>query len=380
METITTLTPPPEKLSPYFDKRTTDCLKGIALIFMFVHHLLTLPKRYIEGISYPELSNFARIFCSPFRSCVCIFAFLTGYAYVLQKSKTMKRSVQKTILFLSSYWFVFTFLIIVQMLLGIDLPSAKNLLLEFLTLKRSVMFHCWYVIFYCMAILALPILAKFMDDGPFKAFLFGILAPVIAGGGILPFVRAKSNLLWSNLKYFPAWFPCVAAGYIACRYDLFGSYFDRKFKNNIKSRFMQAVIWCGMAAAAFLGRYCMPSITFATISSPKGAQNLTLSFDFIYAPVLIYALVNLLRLLPEKNILLSILEEIGKKSMLMWFLHGVVNNACKDIFQPIIYFPKNPVLVILWALAFFYAAACIVDFPVKKLQAAETKLFAHFLT
>lgn len=63
----------------YLDRPISDAIKGIALIFMFIHHFFTFPEWYVSGISYPELSLFARLFCWPLKICVSVFAFLTGY-------------------------------------------------------------------------------------------------------------------------------------------------------------------------------------------------------------------------------------------------------------------------------------------------------------
>jgi len=71
----------------YFDKHTTNIIKGIALIFMFIHHMFTFPDAYIDGISYPALEPYAKWLCTPFNMCVAIFAFLTGYCYFFCKEK-----------------------------------------------------------------------------------------------------------------------------------------------------------------------------------------------------------------------------------------------------------------------------------------------------
>ena len=68
----------------------TNILKGIAVIFMFVHHMFTFPRWYIDSISYPELKDFASFFCSPFKLCVGMFAFLTGYSYFFTKDVTIQ--------------------------------------------------------------------------------------------------------------------------------------------------------------------------------------------------------------------------------------------------------------------------------------------------
>lgn len=67
-------------------KRDSDIIKGIAIVLMFIHHFFCFPAWYIEGISYPQLAEFAEFFRFPTRICVSLFAFLTGYAYGERKA------------------------------------------------------------------------------------------------------------------------------------------------------------------------------------------------------------------------------------------------------------------------------------------------------
>ena len=363
----------------YFDKKMTDCLKGTALIFMYIHHLFTFPQWYIEEISYPELENFARIYCMPFKICVCIFAFLTGYTYFFQKEKTLKYSFKKILLFMSAYWTVYAGMLALYVLFGKECPSIKTIVYELFALKRPVMVFCWYVSFYCMAMLALPILSTLMDGGKIKDICIGIIAPIILSNGLMPFVQVRSQSIGECLQSFCGWFPCVAIGLIVAKHSVFEEDFDKAL-NYMKSNSIKVGICLIMIVASFLGRYCMPSMSFGTISTAKGAQNLSISFDVLYTPIFIYALVNLLHQVKRFKtffVAKELLQKIGQKSMLMWFLHCVVLNQCKDIFQRIIYFPKNPIFVLIWALVFFYAMACIVDYPLRKVTAFEKRCLSN---
>ena len=59
---------------PYFDRNTTNIIKGIALIMMFIHHFYTIPGWWVEGISYPLIEKFTLYFCMPSKLCVSTFA------------------------------------------------------------------------------------------------------------------------------------------------------------------------------------------------------------------------------------------------------------------------------------------------------------------
>ena len=101
---------------PYFDKDTSNILKGIALIMMFIHHFYTFPTWWLEGISYPLIERLSPYFCAPFQLCVPIFCFLTGYFYFYNKNKSYKYSLKKITDILISYWCVFFVFAIIAVL------------------------------------------------------------------------------------------------------------------------------------------------------------------------------------------------------------------------------------------------------------------------
>ena len=80
---------------PYFDKHTTNVIKGIALIMMFIHHSFTIPEHWLEGIEYPFIEKIAPYFLQPFLLCVSIFCFITGYFYAFNKNRTFNYSLKK---------------------------------------------------------------------------------------------------------------------------------------------------------------------------------------------------------------------------------------------------------------------------------------------
>ena len=60
-------------------KREGLIIKGIALIMMFFHHFFTFTEFYIDVISYPMLEQVFVFLQQPFKICVSVFAFLTGF-------------------------------------------------------------------------------------------------------------------------------------------------------------------------------------------------------------------------------------------------------------------------------------------------------------
>lgn len=62
-----------------------------------------------------------------------------------------------------------------------------------------------------------------------------------------------------------------------------------------------------------------------------------------------------------------IFMKIGDKSLLMWFVHCAFFGVTKVVFQPILYAPKWPVLVLLWGLLICYIVSRGIDCVVKRI-------------
>ena len=53
--------------------------------------------------------------------------------------------------------------------------------------------------------------------------------------------------------------------------------------------------------------------------------------------------------------------------MNIWFLHCMFFNVTKDIFQPIAFYPGNPVLVLLWVILLCFVIVKIIDVVKNKI-------------
>ena len=58
----------------------------------------------------------------------------------------------------------------------------------------------------------------------------------------------------------------------------------------------------------------------------------------------------------------------------MWFLHGVFFNVCAPYTQKILYFPHNPVLVMIWGLAICLAASFLIMIPINFINKQKNRL------
>ena len=154
-----------EHHTPFFDKSTTLVIKGIALIMMFIHHFFTFPSVWIDGTSYPLLEKLAPFLCSPTKLCVSIFCFLSGYCYYFSKEKSIRHSLIKISDLFIAYWLVFIiFALLAKFCVGY-VYSIEGILLEAFALSLPTMRYCWYVYFYVLFMLALPLITKIMRGG-----------------------------------------------------------------------------------------------------------------------------------------------------------------------------------------------------------------------
>lgn len=83
-------------------------------------------------------------------------------------------------------------------------------------------------------------------------------------------------------------------------------------------------------------------------------------------PLFVYGLIEITKRIYRK-VLKYVLNTVGY-SMLMWFIHGIFFNCSKEIFQKVLYLPKNPVLVLMWGLALCWGILSVLDFVLKPIM------------
>lgn len=345
----------------YLDRSTTSAIKGIALVIMFVHHFFTFPNWLVEGIEYSWMEGFSDLYCGATKICVAVFAFLTGYFYAFAKKKTLAYSLRKISDVLVSYWIIYVPFWALSIGLGCHVFSYKDILHELFGLYNSVMCFCWYIYFYCIIMLLLPILTRPLNRGIWADLLVLLVLPAAV---MEYWVNQEPYWLVEAVLYnFISWLPCVFSGYLFARHDVFARVFDPrlgKLSGWKKAAVLLVTGWIG-----FRGRYLVQDLQLGYLTILGGRYRLQFPLDILYAPLFVYGFGNLLQYVKGK-LPFTLLEKIGEKSMLMWFIHCIFFNVCKAYTQPILYFPKNPVLVLLNGLLICYVLACLVN-PVLKL-------------
>lgn len=355
----------------YMDKNTTLALKGIALICMFVHHFFTFPDWHVHGHIYAGLTSFANDFCVPLKICVPVLAFLTGYFYAGHKGRTYRYSLRKISDLYVSYWMIYIPLLVLAIVLNRCPFYVSGFVYEMLAVKTDIMIFCWYVYFYAVAMLLLPLLTKSDTYSPIEdIFLLLVLPTAVTSVVAQIYYEGMIHQFATDIR---DWFPSIASGYLCAKYGLFEKLFDRGVMR-FRSGALHLIIWAGMVLLAFLGRYYCQYLHLGGIEIRGGVYEILYTMDVFYAPLFVYGMANLLQFI-SRTWMMKPLILLGKQSMLMWFLHCVFFNVFREITQPILYFPQNPVLVVLFGLLLCYLLAAVVDPVLKRILKEKNRIF-----
>lgn len=336
----------------YISRKATNFLKGIALIMMFIHHFFTFPHWIIGEVSYgPKIHLFAEYFNEPLKLCVSIFAFLTGYFYFYHKRKDLKYSLKKASDVWVSFAIVFLIFFAFSAIAGAnDYSTPKKFILELFGLESITMVFCWYVLFYIVSMFILPYFAKLAKKSTFIAFSAAIFIPPFLGFIISRFVPTTHWI--ANVFTYFNWFKCIAAGYLFAQLDLF---------NILKRELSSHKKWLNVLIAIIL---ILASFFFRFLS---------ISYDFICAPLFIFGILELFYMIKNTKIF-TIINIIGKYSLPMWFAHCIFFNQCKEFTQPILYAPHNPILVLIWGTIICLSFAYLVQYPTSLIIKLKDKL------
>lgn len=328
-------------------KNDSYIIKAIAIFLMFIHHFFTFPHWILSG----GYTKFSFYFNAPTKLCVSIFAFITGWAYVLSSKHTLRNSFERICKFLINYWIVYIPVLLLSVCIFKYRPSALDIISEAFGIDTPVMKFCWYVSFYIISMILLPFIYKFIDKSLILAVVSGVIVPILFFSVLKLLVPSKSGLqlLFNNLKH---WFPCICIGAIFNRYNLF------RYFSVYTLRINRWIILFAAFAICNIGRYFISAL------------------DILYCSVLVFAIVNIHFV--SNSIITKILVSIGKVSINMWFLHCILfNSITTNFFQPLIYWPKNPVLIYIWGVIVFYVLANIFTIIDKKV--AKTIIVKKFL-
>ena len=344
---------------PFFNKQMSSYIKGIMLILMYILHFFCFPDWYVGGV---ELANirFMEGMQGHFQICIAGFSFLTGYFYAYTKHKTLRYSLKKIVEILIPYWFVYVLFLALAIITRTANLEARSIIMEVLTVELHVMYFCWYVSFYILSMLSLPLLKKICHNNRIAFTAVGILGPIALYYLITHFISI--HWVTALLEKYQVYFPIMVIGYATAEF--------RAFER------IESIFSCSNTAKAIKAVISLV-LVFAVFTEPGWLYRLPMDglllsmfrklIRIVSIPLFIFGLIVFLNI-AKKYQILKPLEMIGQCSLLMWFIHSIFFGCSKEIFQPLLFLPKLPFLVLLWGLLINWIVARCLRVPIDRIK------------
>lgn len=280
-------------------KDKTTILKGVAILFMILHHVF-IKEFYIEQ---PEIlsSSVAVRMQIAMKMCVGIYTFIIGYGFWFCKSYSTGYVFGHIGKLLRQYWIVFVFLILPISIWGGYFIDYKTLLLNLFGLEHQYCLGNWYIYFYVYALLLLPLLRRWLEPD-------GFWRPIVAVAlfAIVRYLCAENRYVDNCFAYSQM----LVVGLYCAKTQILSHW-----AGNIKSR----GLWLALFCFAVVMRCVSGAMGFTT--------------DVIAVPVVVIAVCGFSQG-HEKSLLVRVLTTLGKHSTYMWFIHCIFfSTATKGVIQ-----------------------------------------------
>ena len=277
----------------------TAILKGIAILFMILHHVL-IKEFYVNP---PEvLSSILSVrmqICM--KMCVGIYTFIIGYGFWFCSSYGVGYVLRHIGKLLRQYWIVLIFFMIPVSYWGGYIFNVKKFVLNLFGLEPQYCLGNWYVYFYMYALLILPMLKKWLEYQ-------GLWRLIVA---IVAFVSLR--LVYSENRYMDNCFmysQMLVVGMFCAKSQVL-----THFGEKVRSR----CVWFVIALLAVFIR-CISGI-------------MGLTTDVVAVPIFVIAICGLSQGY-EKSLLFLSLTKLGKCSTYMWFIHCLFfSDATRNVLQ-----------------------------------------------
>jgi len=349
-----------------FTREDTKIAKAVAVILMCIHHLFAFPERLTDGIEYTPMfgGNYEFILASFGKICVAMFVCLSSYgAYISLKNKSdlTKYIPMKIWGLYKKFWSVFIVFIPMGMILNIphikkDIVSVIYNLLAYDTTYNG---EWWFFAPFVIITIISPFIIKVADkkfSSPAVDFLL-LFVIAVACRTVTPSLmetKLLKGFFYSHLGFIIRQailiFPSFLSGCIIAKYKLFDKYLSA-FKNKY---------------------FVIPVSLIIIFLTVYMRYKTTSSWDYIYAPIFIIAVVSIIRIIPSIKWLAC---EIGNVSMEIWLIHTFF---CYQFIPRIIYAPKNAILITLLLFTLSYISAKMITLGVKLLDKIYLKLSNKF--
>lgn len=309
-----------------FSREDTKVIKGVAIVWMLIHHLWPFEDRIAGGLLRYKFSIFGEpsiVYLGLFgKICVTLFFFLGGYGiYCSSKGKAYDIVGRIKGLYVE-FWKIFLIFIPIGFLFFRNQPSYCQNALEysrfkefswneffqnFLGINTTYNGEWWFLFSYIFAIITFPFIRNIIDKHNACVNVALVIVAEIVSTSLLPALGSLQTFsgLMSNSLYRYFFVDC--APYIACFWmgisfakdDLLVRLMSTMKKNKLLNPLVDILIW------------------MVIIYLRQTA--LGIDFDIFYMPFLI---VTALDFLNHFSILKKVFGKLGKESTGMWLIHS----------------------------------------------------------
>lgn len=223
---------------------------------------------------------------------------------------------------------------------GVDMP-LDTVLLNLIGIDSQFNWYSWFVYFFIYAMIVMPFVSRFIDRRPVVNTIIAIVIAFVMEVAVhsIPGVLENKPLLALFNCFMMT--PGMLLGYLFAKQ---GVYERITIKNNVTS----CILGVLMIILPLIPRYYILAVY-------------GFDLDFFYAPVVIGGIVILFSTI-KMPILSRTLQEVGKVSVWMWFLHALFYTApVRPIYQPAITIFQDINLVVIWTILLTFVIALFLN-------------------
>ena len=329
-------------------KNDSKMLQGLSVLAMVWLHLfdrdytdLFTPILFGGGIPYSfyiaQLSDF----------CVFGFAFLSGYAHMMQSSQAgyYKRRLKGLLSVFCSYWLILIVFSILGIVVGQGdyMPGTpKKFVLNALTLENSYNGAWWYMFTYAILLLISPILLKWVKHSH-PIVVLGIGLAIYCLAYYVRFNLDYSN--WFLYKFGASGMTLFEylLGALALKYQVFTRIY------RIWEKIPKAARWL-LAAVLMIGML---------YGRTKVVPNL------FVAPVTGFVVMTLFHFWNKPQVVKKAFLLVGRHSTNIWLTHMFFYSV---MFKNLVYIAKYPLLVFAFMLAITIPLSMLLQLAERPIQ------------
>lgn len=327
-------------------KEDSKMLKGVAILSMLMLHLFcrktNLPYTPLLWIGDTPLIYYFALFGD---ICVAVYCFISGYAHYLPGNGAKKRYTH-LLRFMIGFWTIAVLFSLIGLLAGnaVIPGSAKEFLLNCLTIRNSYNGAWWYANTYILLVALQPLSRRFVERCPAWLVMLLTFGFYTVGYGIR----------------FWGWGACnsMVLSWIITHIGLLGTSF---FPYMIGMLFCKKqVISLLRQQTAVIGRRAMQIVTLIIFACMIVAHGIVppLFVAFITATVTII----LLCVCPLPKWTIDILCYFGEHSTNIWLVHMFFYGS---LFGKLVFYAKYPIPVFLFLLVLSLASSYAIKWLTK---------------